>query len=405
VVRWVGAAVLLVGLPAIAWSESAAEAPPKRPGHYRTGRLYWTLALELREAGLDTNVYYQETGAVPDFSTTLIPSLDATLPLGSRIRLKGRGGLSMTYFAKQDSERYIDRYGALGAEVDVGPFTFFGDLDAGRYKQLVSIEVNERIEYQQDGKDVGVKVDVTRRLSAAYSRSERTYLYEPGFYAGGVEIRDSLDRTETVDDLEVKFSITSRTAFVSRVDLIEDRFLRAPEESSVAESRRYLAGFNFGQKALFKGHLLAGKREYPTTGSGPVPPYSGLAFTGKIEIPIGAYMQLGLLADRDTQYSVLRPATPEEQARNLYVLTSYRAEVKRALREDLLGQLYGGFENADYVGVTLSDRLWHAGASLSKRFSRSLQLGTYVTWNRRDSQQPGSSYTRVRLGVNGVFNP
>jgi hypothetical protein len=397
--------VLLACLSAFTSSVGAAEAPKKRPGRYRTGRLYWTPALELHEAGLDTNVYYQATNTVQDFSATLIPSLEAALPLGSRLRLKGSGGLSMVYFARQDSERYVDRYGALGAEVDVGPFTFSGNLDAGRFKQLVDIEVNQRVEYKQDGKGVGVNVDVTRRLSGAYSRVERTYLYEPGIYAGGTEIRDSLDRTETVDDLELSFALTRRTAFVTRVDFIEDQFLRAPEESSVAESRRYLAGFNFGQKALFRGHLLAGKREYPTTGSGPVPPYSGLALTAKIEVPIGVYLQLGLLADRDTRYSVLRPATPEEQARNLYVLTSYRAELKVALREDLLGQLHGGFENADYVGGTLSDRLWEAGASLSKRFSRSLQIGTYVTWNQRNSQQPGASYSRVRLGVNAVFNP
>jgi len=86
----------------------AGKEAKKRPGRYKLGPVYLTPKLELRNAGLQTNVYNSQTVAIPDASVVLRPSLAGVMPAGYRLRVTGQGYLDLNHFRREQSERSAD---------------------------------------------------------------------------------------------------------------------------------------------------------------------------------------------------------------------------------------------------------------------------------------------------------
>src|SRR6058998_1365016 len=118
----------------------AAEKQKKHPGRFRVGPVYLTPKLALKNAGVDTNVFNQRTGEIPDTSIILSPTLLAALPVGRRLRLTGEGHVDFNYFRRQSSERSTDFGGEGRAELDFGRFTFFGGGGGGQSRQRFSLD-------------------------------------------------------------------------------------------------------------------------------------------------------------------------------------------------------------------------------------------------------------------------
>ena len=389
----------------------AAEKQKKQHGRFRVGPVYLTPKLALKNAGVDSNVFNQRTGEIPDTSIVLSPTLLAALPVGRRIRLTGEGHVDFNYFRRQSSERSTDFGGEGRAELDFGPFTFFGGGGGGQSRQRFSIDVDQRVLRHERWATAGLKLTPSPRLSATLSASGRIYEFG-SFLVRGFNVKENLDRNELTASLLLRSAVTRRTAVVASADVIEDRFLRqAGSASRLTHSRRYLAGFEFGQKTFIRGKLLAGVREFPASAS--APPYRGPALAVSSSVPLLQYGRLTVLADRDIYYSVSPGIVASDRVRNTYVSTRLSAEVEVGLPFALLGRSSFGLEEAKYLlpypnGEGFAprvDHLWTAGASVLRAFRTGLRVGGGVQWGRRVSSFPLFSYQGLRYGVQAEIVP
>ena len=404
----VAAAVVASALPA-----SAAEREKKkRPGRFRVGPVYLTPKLQLKNAGVDTNVFNQRTDEIADTSVVLGPAVLAAWPVGRRLRLTGESHIDLNYFRRQSHERSTDFGGEGRAEVDVGPFTLFGAGGGAQSRQRFSIDLDQRVLRHERWGSTGVTVAPTRRVSATVLGTGRVYEYG-SFVVRGVNVKGSLDRNELTGTAQVRYILSRRTTLVGSADAIEDRFLRQPRAvSRVSRSYRYLGGFEFGEKALIRGKLLAGIREFPASPS--APSYRGPALATSLSLPLLHYGLATVVAERDI-YFALAPTTAlgPDRFRNTYVSTHFGGDAMVDLPFALFGRANLGFEEAKYLlpyptGSTFGprvDHLWTAGASLLRSFRAGVRVGGTVQWGRRVSSFPQFSYQGLRYGVQAELVP
>jgi hypothetical protein len=390
---------------------NGAERERKRPGRFRVGPVYFTPRLQLKNAGVDTNVFNQRTDEIPDTSVILSPTLLAALPVGRRLRLTGEGHVDFNYFRQQSSERSTDFGGEGRAELDVGPFTFFGGGGGSESRQRFSIEIDQRVLRQERWGTAGIRATPTTRLSLSVSGTTRVYEFESRL-VGGVNIKERLDRNELTGTAQLRYAVTPRTAIVASVYAIEDRFLRQPQEASrVSRSYRYLGGLEFSEKALIRGKVLAGVREFPASGS--TPRYQGPALAVSASVPLLQYGLLTAIAERDVFYALTPVAVASDRFRNSYVSTRLAGEAIVNLPFSLFGRGNFGLEQAKYLlpyptgngFAPRMDHLWTAGASLLRAFRTGVRVGGTVQWGRRVSSFPIYSYQGLRYGVQAEIVP
>jgi len=405
------AAVLVLSAASAAPAPAAEKEKKKRPGRFRVGPVYLTPKLQLKNAGVDTNVFNQRTGEIPDTSVVLSPTMLAAMPVGRRLRLTGAGNLDLNYFRRQSSERSTDFGGEGRAEVDVGPFTFFGAGGGGQYRQRFTIDIDQRVLRHERWGSVGVTLAPTRRVSATLSGTSRISEFA-SLAIADVNVKQSLDRDELTGTAQLRYAFSRRTSFVASADTIEDRFLRLSRVTSrLTRSYRYLGGFEFGAKAIVRGRLLAGVREFPVSGS--TPRYRGPSLATSLSFPFLRYGLVTAVGERDIYFALTPTPLRSSLFRNTYVSTRFGGEAAVGLPFALIGRGSFGFEEARYllpypVGSAFAprvDHLWTGGISLLRSFRAGIRLGGTLQWARRVSDFPSFSYQGLRYGIQGELVP
>ncbi len=424
--RAVLALVLALGTPLLAWAADS-EAPKKRPGRYKIGPVYLTPKLELKNAGVDTNVFNKSAGGAGDTQVVLSPGVGAVLPVGRRLRITGRGFLDLNYFQRESTERSTDRAAEGRVELDVGPFTLFGAGGGGQYKQRFSIDLDERLLRQEKWAQVGARWDLTHRISLTGFGTGRVHRYD-SLLVDGADAKDTLDRNSLIATGEARIALTSLTTLFLSAEALEDRFLSAglnPRVTTTSsghltaeppgrlvQSQRYLCGFELGARALIAGRVLAGYRQFPS-GSVSAPPYRGPVAAVSVTTPVLAQGRLDLSADRDVFYSASPAGTADERLRNSYVVARYGGQLTFDLPFDFIGRASVMYEQARYVlpdsgsegSVRRADNRTTLSSSLLRRFGDNLRVGGNVAWTRRVSNVPGSSYDGLRYGLQAELIP
>jgi hypothetical protein len=398
-------------LTAGALSAAAAERQKKRPGRFRVGPIYLTPKLVLKNAGVDTNVFNQRTGEISDTSVVLSPTLAGALPVGRRLRLTGEAHVDLNYFQREHTERSTDFGGEGRAEVDVGPLTLFGEGGGGHSRQRFTTDIDQRVPRHERWGAAGVKFVPSPRLSATVSGMGRIYEFA-STHVQGIDVKESLDRNELTGTVQVRYALSGLTTLVASADAIEDRFLRQTRAASrLTRSYRYLAGFEFGEKALLRGKIMAGVREFPASGA--APSYFGPALAVSTTMRILRYGLLAVAADRNVYYALSPVVLASDGLRNTYVATHLGGELTVGLPLSLIGRGSFGLDEAKYLlpyprGDAFAprvDHLWTAGASLLRSFGNGVRIGGTIQWGRRVSSFPEFSYEGFRYGVQAEIVP
>ncbi|MET0554918.1 MAG: hypothetical protein ABW221_17890, partial [Vicinamibacteria bacterium] len=141
--------VVTAVLLALAAVPARAEEARARPGRYSVGPLWLTPRLQLKDAGVDTNVFQTRDARTRDAVAVIRPRLDGSMKLGRRLRATGHGYLDLNYFRRQGEESSRDFYGEGDATLDLGPFALLGGGGGGQFSQRFSIDVDERLPRQE----------------------------------------------------------------------------------------------------------------------------------------------------------------------------------------------------------------------------------------------------------------
>ena len=107
---------------------SAQDGDPRSTARLRLGPVYVAPTFEVRDIGVDTNVYNESlVEPIKDFVLTAIPTFVATVGPPRRA-LTVRSATSLVYFAKQASERSVNEDLTLTARGTFGRFVPFAEL-------------------------------------------------------------------------------------------------------------------------------------------------------------------------------------------------------------------------------------------------------------------------------------
>ena len=385
----------------------------QKKGRLRLGPLALTPRLELRNAGVDTNVFVTSSNPVEDTTIVLRASSDVFVPVGRRVRLAGTGWLDFNYFGDADDQGSVDP-GAQGrVEVDASRLTFVAGGGAFSSSQLYSTDIDERIERNEDWLNVGFRLRLTSQLRAEAGVEDHRYRWYPTPDQDQA-VKAQLDRDSVVWRGALRYKITPLTDVVALAEKVDDTFLVAPPGRATTTSYRYLAGFEFGEKAFITGRFVGGVRDIPDDSAGSVEPYTGPAFQASITTPFLQRFRLGLGYVRDVYYSSTGGRLEEGIVRNTYTDGLLSANLDIDVPFELVLRLTGGYENAQYLRpfpvpgegfIDRRDQSYTGGVSLLRRIGENALIGLTALHTRRESNYPGASYSRWQYGLQGSVNP
>jgi hypothetical protein len=384
----------------------------RRPGRYRLGPVYFTPRLELRNAGVDTNVYGAGHGMTPDNIVALRTGLAAAFRVGRRLRLTSDGWVDWNYYQREASERSHDLSGYARAELDVASFTLFGQAGGGQARERLWLDLDRRVLRQEESATIGVTLRLARRVRITASGAARSYRYGRDAF-GDVTVSEMLDRDERTASAQLRYALTRRTTLAVVGDAIEHRFVAAGTAGARSgRSYRTLAGFEFGEKALLAGRFLAGLRQFPASEAGGLPAYRGPALSAALVVPVRV-ARIDLTADRDVLPSVLPVTYRDVTLRNTFVSTRWNGVVSFGLPLRLIARGTLGLQEAKYLLPSTSngnaerrvDHVWIVGGSLLRAVTDTLRIGGSVTRIRRVSNVRSESFEGLRYGIQAELLP
>jgi hypothetical protein len=398
-------------LPNLSHSDSREDWKRKPPGRFHINRFWVTPRLELRNAGVDTNVYNDLRNPIPDTSVVLRPGLRVALPVGRRIRLQGSGFIDLNYFQRETTERSTD-FGLNGrGDIDVGPFTFYGGGGGGQARQRQSIDLDERLLKQEQFGFGGVDLRVGRATELRGRVDVRSSRFEPSRL--GAEVQRALDRDSRTGRAELRYDLTALTTLSASAEVIEDTFVHQRDLARLTRSYRILGGFDFAEKALLSGSARVGLRQIPGSSAGTVPSYSGPAFKLETTARIRSSARLRLAADGDVYFALSALPTVNDRLRNSYVSRGASAGIDLDLPLGLIARAGVAVQRAEYLAAYVvdqriarrADQVQSFDAALLRRIGDSLRVGGSGTFTRRVSNLPGFSYEGWRYGLSAEIAP
>jgi hypothetical protein len=388
-----------------------------RPGRHRLGPAWVTLRLQLRNAGMDTNVFQTFLDPVRDEVIVLALQGDGRVALGRRLRLSGSGFVARNSYVRQGEESSTEFDGDGRADLDLGRLRLAAGGGGGHFTQRLSIDVDERLPRAEKRGFARATLDLTRRLSATGRVTGEVVTFSPGTFRLGGDVKEAMDRNTVTATGELRQALTPRTGLVASANVIEDRFISQPASlPRVRRSYRYLAGLEFSERAIVSGKLLVGLRRFPGTLAQGSPPYEGPIAVADLTLPVGRVAHLRFQGLRDVLYASSLVQVGDLRYRNAFVYQRYAGEAFLPLAPTGLATvLSAGFEQSRYLlpypyldPFRLADRVdhrWSAGAGLVQRIGRSVRIEGRISWARRVSSLPFFSYEDLQYGVSAEVVP
>jgi hypothetical protein len=385
-----------------------------KAGYWRLGPFRLTPLLQLRNAGVDSNPFLTPGAETSETELGLRAGLQAYLPVGRRLRLRGDGWLDYTFYSEALQQGATYPGGDARAELDISRLTFFGGGGHFTDRQRYTTDIDTRVERTEDWWNGGVQLRLTTLIGVDFAAEGRRFRYDPqNDDPGGERIKITLDRDTLSYQGRFRYKVTPLTTALVSAEVIEDTFVYGDPATATTTSYRYLAGFEFGEKAVLTGQFLGGVRDIPATSAGTVKPYTGPAFKVLVRLPFLQRFRLDTFYDRDVYYSASVAEVGGELTRNTYVYDRLSFTLELNLPLQFVGRALAGWQKADYLQPVLTadgeldrvDRIRLFGFSLLRRLGRSALFGVTAQHTERTSDVPGGDYSRWQIGLQGEFVP
>jgi hypothetical protein len=399
---------LLVGARATAQELVPLPTPsPTTKSRFKIGPLGVTPTIDI-STGMDTNVFQTLDGTIPDEVLVIRPALTGQMTVSRTLSLTGLGYAEMNYFHREGEQQYTDFAGEGRADLDLGIVGLFGGGGGGQFTDRFAIDVDDRLERQQEHGYAGAIFHLGHNLSVSAQGSGEIWDFSPGVFRLGGNVKAALDRNTLTGTGQIRYTLTHRTTIVAQAEVIQDRFVSAPIlPARVTNSYRYLGGFEFGEKAIVQGQILAGVRDL--LGSTGNPSYLGPAAAADLQAPVGQALRVHFIGGRDVLYAA-GPAIVlgNLRYRDAFVYSHYLGEGFVAIPLGFTGIGTFGFEQASYLlpytapGAGLANRLdhrWTTGARVLHGIGVYVKAGGFVYWSRRVSSIASYSYEDLRYGA------
>jgi hypothetical protein len=396
-------------LAAIAFTAGLAAAPasaqqPPPPASTRgieVGPVTITPHFEIREVGIDDNVFNDPVDPQRDFTATMTSRVNARVRMGWT-RLTGSSTVDAVYFKKFTEERALNRAAEGRFEIGEGllrPFLTAGIIDTN---ERMNAEIDARAGRRQTNYGGGVGVAFTPRTILLLSARRSNLDFDDDEQYRGVNLSRTLNSHSDQFDAGIRMAITPLTTWDITGGVQYDRFGRDPRRN--ADSLRVTTGLEFNPSALLSGRASVGYRRF-TPAVSSLAAYNGIVAQAGLTYSVESTRVEGQL-ERDVRYSF-------EDLEPYYVTTGGRIVITRQLAGPVDTQGIIGRQSLDYrefgadsapgaprisSEVSRRDRASVYGVGLGYRLGHTARFGFNVEWSRRRSDELADRrYNRRRL--------
>jgi hypothetical protein len=315
--------VLLAGLASTqtATAQSTRTETPRADARIHVGPLYLTPGFQLREFGIDTNVFNTSADPKSDFTFTIGPELNAWVPMGRRALLKTSGGADVVYFQTFASERSINPHAEVRGEVYLQRVTLFAENEMLNTRQRPNYEIDIRARRLENTVRAGGQLRLSPKFSVEIAGRQSVVRFDGDAVFAGSYLEQSLNRDTRGASANARYQWTPLTAIVVRAEAARDRFSFSPLRD--ANTLRIQPGVEFRPPALISGSAYFGLRSL-TPLHQELPEFRGAAGSARLRFRLPRAMYLEFAGDRDLAYSY-EPLQP------YYIVNGYGATVRRQI--------------------------------------------------------------------------
>jgi len=390
------AAVVLLAVLAVASPARAQEQEPVKDGRFITGPLAWTPTFELRDAGIDSNVFNTPTDPKEDMTATARSQVDSVLKLGL-LRATTVGSLAYNYFDQYKSQRGLNR--RVATHLEVPTMRVSPDLSASwaRVKERSGNEIDIRTPRTDLAYAGGLQARLTSKLSVIATVGRQKSTYDSGVTFHETEIARQLNRESTMAIVTTRVALTPLTSLSIDATAAHDSFPFRPVAAT--DNGRIDARLEFAPDAIIRGAASVGyhsmKPYYTQTTRATTAAFSGI--TSSVDL---GYTLLGVTRfmahfARDANYSLYLDQP-------YYVSTSGGLQILQRLFGPIDLDVRGSIERLDYPQTETEpaylDTAQTLVGGLSIQVSREAVLSLlYDNSERRSARGREFGYQRRRV--------
>ena len=369
------------------------------------GPFYLTPTVQLKEFGVDSNVFNAAGEQKSDFTVTITPKASLWVPMAHRALFTTTAATDLVWYAQYDSERSVDPQFTTRGEVYLQRITLFGENAFLNTRQRPNYEIDLRSRHVENNALGGVEVAVTPKLSVEVAARRSDLKYDADAQFNGTSLQQTLNRVTTGVQVTARHKATVLTTFALRYDNLSDRFEYAPTRDS--HSYRIMPGVEFKPRALINGSAYIGYRKFTPDASELLPAFSGVVGQLGLSYTLMGATTFGVTYRRDLTYSY-------EVTQPFFVDDSSGASLRRALgpRFDILVSAdrhrYTYEDILPDAAVSLLpqriDHTWNYAASFGYRVRENGRIGFGVSyWTRESTTRRFRDYDNLRIGTTATY--
>lgn len=358
----------------------------------------------------DSNGFSVENDPQPDYNFQAIPSVLIYLPFQSRALLEVDEGLQFIYYRELKDLNGV--FNSTRAKFTMGGrrvlFTISDDFHVERIRptQEFDFPVNQRRNNFFSSFTLGL--GELSAIEAGFT-SSTDKITEDIVNPTGIPLSDFFDRTESRAFVELRRSVSERTAFVTNFYYEKINFAEQTVQPD-AKTVSLQAGFNFQARGNITGQFLLGYKRLEPDIEGP-PSYNGIVGSGSVRVRVGERTTVGIDYIRDAQPSVTGENWFFIESR---IIPSIEYYITRSLA--VYGDAGWGKNNyelpvefIDDNGVVTTEEIKDDStyADLGVRYRIKNYWNVYAAgnWFSRNSNLPGSEKDRylISWGISTAF--
>lgn len=373
----------------------------RKVARVHVGPFYLTPGVNIKEVGVDTNVFNDGEKAKSDFTATASPLANMWLPVARRALFHAFAASDLVWYTRFASERSVDPQVSGDGSFFVHRLTVTGGYAYLNTRQRPNYELDLRSRRLERTGTLGVKYAMTPKFSVAVSGRHSILEYDADAVFEGTQLHDTMNRRTTGGAVELRQRLTPLTSIGLRAEAFGDRFPFAPERN--ADSVRVMPGVEFQPRALLKGSAYVGYRSFRAKNPALLPDFSGLVSDVTLGYTLKGSMAFKIHHARDVEYS-FQPTQP------YFVDTTIGLALRRAL-----GSKYDAVASVDRHAyayrdlrasglgpstgkVSRLDIVWISEASVGYRVGRTARLAFGVMYIQREAPDASAhNYDGLRI--------
>ena len=389
-----GAFVLLVGMsvltaPSTAHGQGTA-------GRFVLGPLQWTPTIQLREAGIDSNVFITPDDVRQDVSGSFLSQVDSMLTLGIG-RVSTQGSAEYVYFDRYKSERSVN--GRVGSRMDfaLSRLRPAATVAWAHLKERANSEIDIRAPRRDLGYGASLGGRLTSRLAMTAAVTHDATAYDAGYAFRGADLASQLNRNTTNIVVGIRADISPFTSFFIDGGAGRDGF--TAQRARNTDNFRANAGLQFAPDAVISGRASVGyhkmQPQHPTGAAGEASSFGGFTSTVGLGYTLLGVTRFDGRFQRDTTYSI-------STTQPFYLSTAGGLDILQTLVGPLDLALRGSREKMAYAvsptAAARTDFIDTFGGGLSVRISTQGRVGVnYDDMKRRSTGGALFNYARRRI--------